>query len=36
MGENFFHQPVLQREAVAALTEGGGRCFLDGTLGGGG
>ncbi|MBO4618594.1 MAG: 16S rRNA (cytosine(1402)-N(4))-methyltransferase RsmH [Victivallales bacterium] len=36
MGEDFVHQPVLQREALAALTGGNGRRFLDGTLGGGG
>ena len=36
MGEIFVHRPVLQREALAALTGGGGKRFLDGTLGGGG
>ena len=36
MGENFVHQPVLQQEAITALTGGGGTRFLDGTLGGGG
>ena len=36
MGEDFIHLPVLQTEALDALTGGNGRRFLDGTLGGGG
>ena len=36
MTDCFFHQSVLRREAVSLLTDGGGRRFLDGTLGGGG
>ena len=31
-----YHVPVLLEEVVAALQPGPGRCFFDGTLGGGG
>lgn len=36
MPVQFQHIPVLQEEAVKLLTSGGGKRFLDGTLGGGG